>query len=140
MRVTLDIDTNNQLVIFTKYYSMKSICGVDEIRVSSSGRGLHLIKRGLQITYNQALTIRAMLGECNTRLDFDSELDSLKPKSILWKSKNGRRMSAVEFPEIRLVDGDIVLEGGNGHMARKITERDLLMLPWKSNPPRKRYT
>ena len=136
MRVTLDLDTPGQLEILTKYYSMKHICGVDEIRVSSGGNGLHFIKRGLEITYEQSLTIRATLGECSTRLEFDSDVDSLKPKSILWKSKNGKRMQFVEFPEIKLVDGEVVLEGGNGHMARTILERDLLALPFYQKLPR----
>lgn len=136
MRASLDLDRPGQRVLLTKYFMMKKICGVDEIRVSSSGQGYHFIKRNLQITYEQSLTIRAMLGECNTRLDFDSETDSLKPKQILWKSKNGRPLKHVEFPEIRLVDGEIVLEGGNGSMARTITERDLLALPFNLRLPR----
>ena len=137
MRVTLDLDRPGQLVLLTKYFTMKAICGIDEIRVSASGCGFHFIKQGLKITYEQALKIRAMLGECCTRLEFDAEeATPFKPKQILWKSKNKHSLREVEFPEIRRVDGEIVLEGGNGMMARKITERDLLMLPFKSRLPR----
>lgn len=135
MRVTLDVDRPSQIVLLSRYYTMKYVCGVDEIRVSAGGNGFHFIRRGLKITYEQALQVRALLGECNTRLEFDTEA-SLKPTQILWKSKNGHKLRHIKFPEIRLVDGEIVLEGGNGSMARTITERDLLALPFTLRPPR----
>lgn len=115
MRVTVDKDLPcSELEILRTYFNMKHVCGVDEIR-RSSGNGFHFIKRGLPISYDGSLAIRALLGECETRLRFDGE-KNFKPKQILWRSKiiNGKRQEA-----------------------RTITERDLLLLPWKSNPPRR---
>ena len=110
MRVTLDIDHHNELRRLMQYFNMKHICGVDEIRVSSSGRGLHLIKRGLNISYEDSLKIRDMLGECENRLKFDEEKNH-KMKQILWRSKK--------------------TEDGKTQEARVISEREILALPFK---------
>jgi len=117
MRVTLDIDHDCEWKRLAQYFNMKHICGVDEIRVSSSGRGLHLFKRGLPISYEDSLNIRAMLGECETRLRFDGE-NNRKPKQIAFQAKviDGKRCEA-----------------------RTIDERDLLALPFKSRLPKGVY-
>ena len=110
MRVTIDMDSPGELRKLATYFNLKHICGVDEIRVSASGRGLHLFKRGLPITYEDSLLIREMLGDDPMRLRFDEEKNQ-KPKQILWCAKviNGER-----------------------HEARTITERELLRLPFLS--------
>ncbi len=118
IRVTIDSDDEPEWKRLAKYFNMRRICGVDEIRVSAGGwPGLHLIKRGLAISMQQSLDIRALLGEDPTRLLYDEILDH-KPKNILWRTKkfNGRR-----------------------HEARTITERNLLALPWFSRVPRGAY-
>ena len=141
MRVTIDSDDEPEWKRLAKYFNMRHICGVDEIRVSSGGgAGLHLIKRGLEISMQQSLDIRALLGEDSTRLLYDEILDH-KPKQILWRMKKSSRSpqkpsgtagrSGVLSPPIN----------GNGRRrkARTITERDLLALPWFSGVPRGAY-
>lgn len=111
MRVTLDVDHNSEWKRLAQYFNMKYVTGIDEIRVSASGEpNLHLIKRGLQISYENSLGVRAALGECPTRLRFDGE-NNMKPKQILWSEK--------------------IIKGKRLH-ARVITERDLLALPFFS--------
>ena len=55
MRVTMDLDYPSEIKKLSSYFNMKHICGVDEIHVSAGGHGLHYIKRGLDITYEEAL-------------------------------------------------------------------------------------
>ncbi len=89
IRVTLDIDRHypNENVVMMKYLKLWALTGVKpEVRVSSRGRGLHLICRGVQCSYDYSLTVRRMLGECEKRLQFDEELDH-KPKQIVWSEK-----------------------------------------------------
>ena len=85
-----------------------------EVRRSAGGRGYHMLIKGLPISYDDSLKIRAMLGECETRLRFDME-KNLKMKQILWRAK--------------VIDG-------KRYEARTIDERDLLALPWLSRVPR----
>lgn len=84
-----------------------------ELRRSSSGQGYHLIARGLDITYEESLTIRRALGDCPTRLRFDEEMNH-KPKAILWRMK--------------IIDGKV-------YNIQVLTEEDLLRLPFQSRPP-----
>lgn len=113
MRITLDLDEPSQLKLLKAYYNLRRFGNV-EIRRSASGRGYHMIVRGLQISYEDSLTIRAMLGECETRLRFDSEKNK-KMKQILWSAKETK---------------------GRRYEARAITERDLLSQPFFSRVPR----
>ena len=118
-RITLDIDHSSEWRRLAQYFNMKHLCGVDEVRVSPSGRGLHLIKRGLGINYEQSLGVRAVLGECGRRLEFDDpETTLMKPRQILWRAK--------------IIDG-------KRYDAEQIDERSLLALPWVSRLPRGFY-
>lgn len=112
MRITMDLDFPSQLKLLSTYFNLRQF-GMVEVRVSASGMGYHMIVRGLNITYEDSLRIRAMLGECRTRLRFDSE-ENHKMKQILWDQK---------------VVNERVYE------ARTITEADLLVLPSNSKPP-----
>jgi len=125
MRVTVDLDWCSQLQLFKTYFNMRHIVGVDELRLSSSGHGYHLIKRGLPITYEQSLEIRAMLSECGTRLKFDGEKNA-KPKQILFTVK-------LTSPSDRLPTIEEILEI---QRQRVIPESKLLALPWFSRVPR----
>ena len=113
MRVTVDLDSPSQLKLLKVYYNLRRFGDV-EIRRSAGGQGYHLLVYNLSITYDDSLKIRAMLGECETRLKFDSE-KNLKMKQILWRAK--------------VIDG-------KRYEARTIDERDLLVLPWFSRVPR----
>lgn len=116
MRITLDLDEPSELKLLKAYYNLRQFGNV-EVRRSSSGRGYHMIVRGLPISYDASLLIRAMLGECKTRLRFDSE-KNMKPKQILWSAKTTK---------------------GRRHEVRRIMERDLLAQPFFSRVPRSVY-
>lgn len=115
VRVTLDLDWPAEWKLLAAYFNCKNIFGrVDEIRRSSRGHGYHLIIRGLPMTYIQSLKFRAWLGDCETRLKYDSDLSSHKPKQILFCNKD------------------------KGHV-QPIDERNLLALPFWSKIPRGCY-
>ena len=113
MRVTIDLDNPSQLKLLKTALTMNYYIGIDEIRISSSGEGYHLIKRGLPISFKDSLRIRAALGECPGRLYWD-EMCDMKPKQILWMRKRGYK----------------------GGRAEKIDLKNILSLPWKSRLPR----
>jgi len=116
MRITLDLDRPSELKLLSAYFNLKRFGDV-EVRKSAGGAGYHLIVRGVPITYEDSLRIRAMLRECPMRLRFDEEA-TYKPKQILWKAKVIR---------------------GKRYEARQIDERTLLALPWASRVPRSAY-
>ena len=108
----MDLDFPSELQRLSTYFNLKRFGDV-EVRKSSTGKGNHMIVRGIPITYEDSLRIRAMLGECPNRLRFDSE-DNHKPKQILWCEK--------------IVDGI-------SHYVQPLTERNILALPLCSRPP-----
>lgn len=100
--------------MFSTYFNLKQCGRPVEIRRSATGRGNHFLARGLQMSYEDALKVRAYLGECPTRLRFDSDTRSHKPKAILWREK---------------------IIGGKVYKMQVLTEEDLLRLPFWSRPP-----
>lgn len=90
MRVTIDIDERDLvrlgkiIAFFRKNYGI-----IPEVRVSSSGRGFHVIAYGLDISYEESLKIRKMLGDDANRVMLDESI--LKPKQVLFSVKNGKK-------------------------------------------------
>ena len=88
MRLTIDIDswwfTDLQRTIIRALNLGLPFPNV--IRRSPSGRGYHVIWRGLNITEKQALQFRLELGDDPLRVKFDSERPN-KPKQVLFRKK-----------------------------------------------------
>ncbi len=110
----MDKDYPSALDLLTTYFNLKQCGRPVEIRRSASGRGYHMIVRGLPISYEDSLRIRRTLGECKNRLRFDEEVNH-KPRQILWREKT--------------IDG-------KRYVIQPLTEEDILRLPFCSRPPR----
>jgi len=95
MRLTLDLDEINWKVSFA-YQSMKVLSKIfgrgeePRIRLSSSGRGVHLKVHGLKLGFWTIILLRRLLGDDRMRIRFDIRRHK-KPKQILFTVKNGFR-------------------------------------------------
>jgi len=91
MRVTVDLDGPGVERFRRAFWTLYRETGkVPEVRVSSGGKGFHLIVRGLPITFEESLRIRGLAGDDPMRMRFDRESWSegwCKPRQILWGKK-----------------------------------------------------
>jgi hypothetical protein len=95
MRVTVDLDKCGYLRLLMTYFNARYLTGREpEIRRSASGRGYHLIVRGLRTTWDGCFVLRRLLGDDGTRVLFDEA--SVRPRQVLWESKRGRHVEAVD--------------------------------------------
>ncbi|MBA7593151.1 hypothetical protein ES703_00068 [subsurface metagenome] len=114
MRLTLDLDYVSELRFLMTYFNCKRL-GEVEVERSPRGRGYHLIVRGLPPDHEAEYILRCLLGDDLNRVKFDQESE-YKPTKILFGTKwamDGRRFDA-----------------------QALDERNILALPWKSNPPK----
>jgi len=121
MRVTIDLDEPSELMKLKTLFNLIYFTGrTPEVKISSSGKGLHYIVRGLKITYNESLILRMICNDDINRVRFDTQplYSRFKPRQILWtwKRKNGRTF-----------------------MSERISIENLLSLPFKSLIPRGVY-
>ena len=91
MRVTVDLDTDNALDMLKAYYNLR--CGTDDVEVYRTRRGYHVIGYGFDLTPEEAVTVRTVLGDDENRIRLDEIAASggnAKPQQILWTHKYGR--------------------------------------------------
>lgn len=110
--MTLDLDNVSELRFLMTYFNAKRL-GEVEVERSPRGHGYHLIVRKLPFDREADYVLRSLLGDDVNRIKFDQESE-YKPRAILFETKwmNGRRWDA-----------------------QPLDERNVLALPWKSNPP-----
>jgi len=100
MRVTVDLDTKDLYELQRAYWKLFLFTGREpEVWKSPTGRGYHLIVRGLRISREQAYKLRELCGDDGIRIKFDKESSIYKPKQILYKKKviNGKEHKAVRI-------------------------------------------
>ncbi len=91
MRITIDLDEPDNLEIQMCYYNLWFITKIKPfIRLSASGRGVHLKVHGVREGELVVNDIRRMLGDDAIRVKFDEERLA-KPKQVLWTKKDGKR-------------------------------------------------
>lgn len=94
MRLTIDIDNRKDLKkvvnrINTFFDNRKMI---DEIWLSSSGRGYHIIIYGLKITFEQCLELRKFFGDDKLRVYIDSIRDKVgHATQVLFTTKENKK-------------------------------------------------
>lgn len=91
MRVVVDLDCRKATMWFRLAYTLlKGLVLLrslpDEIRLSSSYKGFHLIWRGLSLSREQVLDYRSRLGDDRRRVKMDRDLD-YKPFQVLFRGK-----------------------------------------------------
>lgn len=106
MRITIDLDKPDNLRIQVCYYNLWYITNIKPfIRLSASGKGVHLKVHGIkdgEIIVNE---IRKILGDDSVRVKFDEERIA-KPRQVLWTVKNGKK-AGVWTDDIDLVLSNI---------------------------------
>ncbi len=106
MRITIDLDNPDNLKIQMCYYNLWCITKINPlIRLSASGKGVHLKVHGVlegEVVVND---IRRMLGDDSVRIKFDEERIA-KPKQVLWTVKNSNK-AGVWTDDIDLVLSNI---------------------------------
>jgi len=95
MRVTIDLDERNEekLLKIIAYF-VKNFKVFPEVRISSSGRGYHVVVRGLNISFEESIRLRKKLGDDAKRIEFDLKT-KFKPKQILFREKNGKKAKVI---------------------------------------------
>lgn len=94
MRLTIDIDNKKELVKIVKrinsFFDNRKL--IDEIWLSSSGRGYHIIIYGLQITFEQCLELRSFFGDDKLRVYIDRIRDKVgHATQVLFTSKENKQ-------------------------------------------------
>lgn len=92
-RVTLDLDSVDESPIqaIRAYHALQRAAEEVEVRISSGGRGLHLIgyfTERLDETAKERL--RRSLGDDAKRLELDNLRGSAATSQVLWTEKDGR--------------------------------------------------
>lgn len=100
MRVTIDID-GNAFKCVRAFFVLKYYFGKVLIRVSSSGRGWHIVAFTPITDFSVILLIRRVLGDDLVRIKFDEER-LLKPKQILF-TKKGKNWAGEWYEDIERV-------------------------------------
>lgn len=91
MRITIDLDEPDNLKIQMCYYNLWYITKIKpQIRLSASGKGVHLKVHGVNEGELVVNDIRRLLGDDTIRVKFDEERIA-KPKQVLWTIKGGKR-------------------------------------------------
>jgi len=85
MRVTVDIDTKNPLVLLTAILKGIILCRSFP-EIESSRRGFHLIWYGLNIDEETMLRYRRIIGDDENRIRLDSISDK-RIKQVLFTEK-----------------------------------------------------
>jgi hypothetical protein len=91
MRVTIDLDSKNPFILFWVLLKGLCICKKlpDSIRKSPNKKGYHIIWSGLNITENQMLRYRRLIGDDENRIKLDSS-SKKRVKQILFTKKRVR--------------------------------------------------
>lgn len=91
MRLTIDLDNPSNLDIQRCYYNIKYITKKEpEIRLSASGRGVHIKVHGLVVKDDELIILRETFNDDPVRIKYDQERVA-KPKQVLWTVKNKKR-------------------------------------------------
>lgn len=95
MRITVDLDEPSALEVIKAYYNLAYLARLTgaekpQIRISASGRGVHIKAHGFRLSDEDIEVIRRWLGDDEARIYFDRRR-LLKPKQVLFTEKNGRR-------------------------------------------------
>lgn len=67
-----------------------------EVRRSNSGKGFHLLTRGLPIPFGTSLELRQLLGDDEVRVKLDSYMLP-KPKQVLWRPEPNHHTQWEEY-------------------------------------------
>ena len=86
--VTVDLDEPSGLDILTCYYRLVRY-GETHVRLSSSGKGIHMRCKARGLTKQQILDLRSFVGDDRLRVFYDTEAEN-KPFGILFEVKNGK--------------------------------------------------
>lgn len=97
MRITIDLDHKRDLKkCINKILTVFKYNPIDEIYLSASKRGYHVIIRNLNITWRQSWLLRDLFLDDKTRVHIDHIRNSLNQVTqVLWSLKGTKKAKKV---------------------------------------------